>query len=281
MPSQVWLVTGTSSGLGNEFVRAAVARGDKVIATARNADKIAHLKELGVVTMQLDVTAPQDELDRKAEEAIAAYGRIDVLVNNAGYLQIGTVEESSHDVWFNQFNTNLFGTLNVTRSFLPHLRANRSGTIVFIGSKGAWESIPTVGTYCASKAAIHSAAQSLSAEIAPFGIKTLLVEPGTVRTEVFSQQNMKTVPMKYEDYRGALGTLTGVFDGVYGNELGDARRSVENILNVVKGENGTAGKEWPSSLLLGSDAVEVIRKKCQDVLRQVDEWEALSKSTDV
>lgn len=94
MSPQVWLVTGTSSGLGTEFVKAAIARGDKVIATARNADKIAHLKDIGAVTMQLDVTAPQGELNRKAQEAISVYGKIDVVVNNAGYTQFGTVEET-------------------------------------------------------------------------------------------------------------------------------------------------------------------------------------------
>lgn len=94
MSPQVWLITGTSSGLGTEFVKAAVARGDKAIATARNVDKISYLKELGVATMQLDITAPQDELDRKAQDAISTYGKIDVLVNNAGYTQFGTVEES-------------------------------------------------------------------------------------------------------------------------------------------------------------------------------------------
>jgi len=95
MSPQVWLITGTSSGFGTEFVKAAIARGDKVIATARNIDRIAHLKDIGAAIMQLDVTAPQDELDRKANEAISTYGRIDVLVNNAGYTQFGTVEEST------------------------------------------------------------------------------------------------------------------------------------------------------------------------------------------
>lgn len=95
MSPQVWLITGTSSGFGTEFVKAAIARGDKVIATARNIDRIAHLKDIGAAITQLDVTAPQDELDRKANEAISTYGRIDVLVNNAGYTQFGTVEEST------------------------------------------------------------------------------------------------------------------------------------------------------------------------------------------
>lgn len=174
--SQVWLITGTSSGLGHELARAVLGRGDKVIATARQLDRISSLKDLGAATLQLDVTAPQEELNRRAEEAIAIYGRIDVLVNNAGYVQFGTIEEtrydmshfpyvsssdlksiplSSHDQWFKQFNTNVFGTLNTTRSFLPHMRRRKSGVIVFIGSMVAWDGAPTVGAYASSKAAIH------------------------------------------------------------------------------------------------------------------------------
>lgn len=281
MSPQVWLITGTSSGLGMEFVRAAVARGDKVIATARNVDKIAHLREIGATTMQLDVTSPQDELNRKAQEAISVYGRIDALVNNAGYTQFGTVEESSHDDWFTQFNTNVFGALNTTRSFLPHLRSNRSGTIVFIGSMVAWDGVPTGGAYCASKAAIHYAVESLTREVAPIGIKTLLVEPGTFRTDLLSQSNMKSAPSKIKDYGEITAMMTESFSSLNGSQLGDARKGVDSVIDVVKGENGTAGKEWPASLLLGSDAVALIRKKCEDVLRQVGEWEALSKSTDL
>ncbi|KAJ5579970.1 uncharacterized protein N7459_005955 [Penicillium hispanicum] len=279
--SQVWLITGTSSGLGMEFVKAVLDRGDKVIATARNVDRIAHFKDLGATTMQLDVTAPQDELDRKAQEAIATYGKIDVLVNNAGYVHFGVVEEASHDQWQTQFNTNVFGTLNTTRSFLPHMRSKKAGTIVFIGSMVAWDGVPTVGVYCASKAAIHYAVESLSRELAPIGLKTLLVEPGTFRTDFLLETNKKTAPSKFEDYREISETLKGQFDSLHGNQAGDARRGVERVIDVVKGENGAAGKEWPASLALGTDAVATIRKKCEDTLRQLSEWEQLSTSTDV
>ncbi|KAJ5096111.1 hypothetical protein NUU61_005467 [Penicillium alfredii] len=281
MAPQVWLVIGTSSGLGAEFVHAAVARGDKVIATARNVDRIAHLKDIGAAVMQLDVAASKDELDLKAEEAIAIYGTIDVLVNNAGYTQFGTVEESSNDEWFKQFNTNVFGTLNTTRSFLPHLRSKKAGTIVFIGSMVAWDGVPTVGTYCASKAAIHYAVESLSKELSPIGIKTLLVEPGTFRTELLNEPNCKSARTKFEDYRALTETVSSGFRTLNGTQIGDARKGAERVIDVVKGQNGTAGKEWPMSLLVGSDAVAVIRKKCEDTLRQVAEWEDFSKSTDL
>lgn len=125
------------------------------------------------------------------------------------------------------------------------------------------------------------AAESLSREVAPIGIKTLLVEPGTFRTDLLNQQNMKTVPTKIEDYRELSATLIGQFANLNGNQPGDARKGVERIIDVVKGENGIAGKEWPHSLLLGPDAVLGIRKKCEDVLRQVAEWEALSTSTNL
>ncbi|KAJ5135626.1 uncharacterized protein N7515_004904 [Penicillium bovifimosum] len=281
MSPRVWLVTGTSSGLGTELVKAVLARGDNVIATARNADRIAHLKKIGAATMQLDITVSQSELDRKAEEAIAVYGRVDVLVNNAGYTQFGTVEESSHDEWYAQFNTNVFGTLNTTRSFLPHMRARKAGTIVFIGSMVAWDGAPTVGPYCASKAAIHYASESLSRELAPIGIKTLLVEPGTFRTGLLSEQNKKSAVTKFDDYKALNESFEGIFNELNGNQAGDARKGVERIVDVVKGENGAAEKEWPAELVIGSDAVDTIRKKCEDTLRLLAEWEEVSRSTDL
>ncbi|KAJ5966486.1 hypothetical protein N7481_013200 [Penicillium waksmanii] len=278
--SQVWLITGTSSGLGHELARAVLGRGDKVIATARQLDQISSLKELGAATLQLDVTAPQEELNRRAEEAIGIYGRIDVLVSNAGYVQFGTIEETSHDEWFKQFNTNVFGTINTTRSFLPHMRRRKSGVIVFIGSMVAWDGAPTVGTYAASKAAIHYAVDALSKEVAPMGLKTLLIEPGTFMTDFLSRQNSKSVEQRIEDYRELSENMDKAFADLNGKQLGDPKKGVNIIIDVVKGEAGAVVKTWPSSLPLGSDAIEVIRKKCENTLREIYEWEILSKSTD-
>ncbi|KAJ5754792.1 hypothetical protein N7533_004335 [Penicillium manginii] len=279
--SQVWLITGTSSGLGHELARAVLGRGDKVIATARQLDRLSSLKELGAATLQLDVTAPQEELNRKAEEAIAVYGRIDILVNNAGYVQFGTIEETSHDQWFKQFNTNVFGTLNTTRSFLPHMRGRKAGIIVFIGSMVAWDGAPTVGTYAASKAAIHYAVDSLSKEVEPLGLKTLLIEPGTFMTDLLSWQNSKSVEKHIEDYRQLSEDMDKAFTDLNGTQLGDPKKGVNLIIDVVKGDHGAMTKTWPSSLPLGSDAIELIRKKCENTLREINEWEILSKSTDL
>ncbi|KAJ5397772.1 hypothetical protein N7509_005885 [Penicillium cosmopolitanum] len=278
--SQVWLITGTSSGLGHELARAVLGRGDKVIATARQLDRISSLKDLGAATLQLDVTAPQEELNRRAEEAIAIYGRIDVLVNNAGYVQFGTIEETSHDQWFKQFNTNVFGTLNTTRSFLPHMRRRKSGVIVFIGSMVAWDGAPTVGAYASSKAAIHYAVDSLSKEVAPMGLKTLLIEPGTFKTDFLSWQNSKSVEQQIKDYRELSENMDRAFADLNGKQLGDPKKGVNIIIDVVKGKTGAVVKTWPSSLPLGSDAIEVIRKQCENTLQEIDEWETLSKSTD-
>ncbi|KAJ5273480.1 hypothetical protein N7478_008605 [Penicillium angulare] len=278
---QIWLITGTSSGLGAAFVKAVIARGGKVIATARNVDSILHLKALGAETLQLDVSSSQEELNKKAQEAISIHGKIDVLVNNAGYVQFGTVEETTIEEWNQQYQTNVFGTLNTTRAFLPHLRHNKSGTIIFNGSMAAWDGVPTAGAYCSSKAALHYAVESLSREVARFGIKTLLIEPGTFRTNFLSAQSQKRAVPKYNDYEEINVAISGEYDKLAGNQTGDPQKAAELVVDVVKGENGAGGRKWPSSLLLGSDAVDLIRKRCQETLRELDEWEVLSRSTDV
>ncbi|KAJ5996403.1 hypothetical protein N7522_008063 [Penicillium canescens] len=189
MSPQIWIITGSSSSLGSDFVKAALDRGDKVIATAPQ-----------------NATFMQGGLNDIANKAISVYGQIEVMMSNAGYTQFGTIEETSHDDWFKQFNTHDFGASNTTRSFLPHLRSNKSGTIAFIGSMVAWDGVPTVGAYCASEAAIHYAVES-SKEIAAVGIKSLLFEPGTFRTDLLSQQNSKSAANKFEYYKALTESL--------------------------------------------------------------------------
>jgi NADP-dependent 3-hydroxy acid dehydrogenase YdfG len=149
-----WFITGTSSGFGEIFVHKILARGDRVIATARSVSKIQHLKEAGAAIIEFDVTAPQSVLDAKATEALAIYGGVDVLVNNAAYLELGTLEDTSYERWLSQYNTNVFGSVNVTRSFMPHFRERKSGVVVWIGSLGAWLSDAAQGPYCSTKYAL-------------------------------------------------------------------------------------------------------------------------------
>jgi NAD(P)-dependent dehydrogenase (short-subunit alcohol dehydrogenase family) len=155
-PKQLtWLVTGTSAGFGAVFVKKILARGDKVIATARTLSKIQHLKEAGASIVELDVTAPQSVIDAKAKEALAIYGGIDVLINNAGYVALGTLEDVTAEQWQQQYNTNVFGVVNVTRAFTPHFRGKKNGFVVFVGSAGGWNGSSAAGPYCSSKFALE------------------------------------------------------------------------------------------------------------------------------
>ncbi|KAK0499058.1 hypothetical protein EDD18DRAFT_1070799, partial [Armillaria luteobubalina] len=153
----VWLITGTSTGLGRDLVLAALERGDKIIATARarSLHFLADLKETSAEMLELDVTAPPDDLKKVADKAVAIYGRVDVLVNNAGYILVGAPEESTPEETFDQFNTDVFGALNVTRAFLPHMRARRTGTFVWLGSIGGWRAVPNAGLYSTTKWALR------------------------------------------------------------------------------------------------------------------------------
>jgi len=136
-------------------VKQILARGDKVIATARSLSKIQHLKETGASILEFDVTAPQSVLDAKAEEAIAMYGGIDVLVNNAGYMGLGTLEDTTHEKWVEQYDTNVFGVIDVTTAFMPHFRAKKEGIVLFIGSLAGWYGDAAAGPYCSSKFALQ------------------------------------------------------------------------------------------------------------------------------
>ncbi|CBF87502.1 hypothetical protein AN9378.2 [Aspergillus nidulans FGSC A4] len=279
----VWLITGTSSGFGHEFVTQLLSRGDKVIATARILSRISDLKQLGpdVVTLELDVTASQRELNDKAAEAIQVFGKVDVLVNNAGFVKFGFLEDLSEDDYIKQFKTNVFGPINVARAFLPHFRSQRSGTIVNIGSMSAWETYPGVGPYSASKAALRYATEALSQELGPTGIKTLLVEPGQFRTELLGPSNSVFVETKIPEYQDAANASFGAFRSAHSRQRGDPVKGVARIIDVVKGEGEAAGREWPGELVLGQDAIRVIKKKCDGMLRLLSDWEGFSSSTDV
>ncbi|RDW88418.1 hypothetical protein BP6252_00450 [Coleophoma cylindrospora] len=279
MTQLVWLVTGCSSGFGEAFVHSILARGDKIIATARNVSKLEPLKAIGAQILQLDITASQEQLDSCMKEALAIYGHIDVLVNNAGYTLLGTIEELMYDQWLAQFNTNLFGTINITRSLMPHFREKKSGVVIFIGSMTGWKGDPISGGYCSSKAALELAVESFQAETGSFGVKSLIVEPGMFRTALLSTDNIKTVDSKFEEYKPVANAVIGGAKGYSGQQQGDPHKAVELIIDVVKKEGKAAGKGFPAKLPLGADAVAQMRKKCTDVLKLLDDWEEISSST--
>ncbi|KAF9889462.1 hypothetical protein FE257_007364 [Aspergillus nanangensis] len=282
---KVWLVTGCSSGFGQQFIPAIIARGDQVVATARNTSSLENLwPEDSVRTLQLDVTSPQEVLNEKAHQAISIFGHIDVVVNNAGYVQSGVWEEISHEQLLNQFNTNVFGPLNVTRAFLPHMRARNQGSIVFMSSISGWLGVAAGGPYSASKFALEGAVESLQKEVSSFGIETLLVVLGQFRTNILSTERRKLArqPHQTGPYDEIIHALNSRQADTNGKQPGDPGAAVQVILDAVRREGKFEAEEkLPLRLVLGSDAVGIVRRECEDTLRELGRWECVARSTDI
>ncbi|KAF5685955.1 oxidoreductase yusz [Fusarium circinatum] len=185
-----WFITGCSSGFGEALTRQLRSAGDNVIATGRNAEtKLSHLKDTGAAILDLDVSSSPEVIKSKIDEAWSIYDGIDVVVNNAGYILSGAVEELTQEDMEKSFQVNFHGPMNITRAVLPYLREKGSGTLLFVGSQAGWHADPSASGYCASKFALEGAVECLSKELAIFalGLKVLIVEPGYCRTPVFNK----------------------------------------------------------------------------------------------
>ncbi|KAM0521752.1 hypothetical protein ACHAPE_002313 [Trichoderma viride] len=282
MAPLTWFITGCSSGFGELLVRQLRAAGDNVIATGRSAEtRLAHLKDTGAAIIDLDVTAPVAEIQAKVDEAWNIYpGGIDVVVNNAGYIVSGPVEELTQEDMDLSFKVNFHGPLNITRAFLPRLRDKNKGTLLFVSSQAAWHSDPSAGSYCAAKFALSGAVECLAKELAMFapGVKVLIVEPGYFRTKVFS--NIKHVEPRLPVYAQFNAGVRQYEASIVGNEPGDADKAVTRMIELVKGTGMAAGKQIPLRVPLGSDGWERIKAKCEETLAICGEWEDVAKSTD-
>ncbi|KAL1742769.1 hypothetical protein HDZ31DRAFT_83893 [Schizophyllum fasciatum] len=283
-PAQlVWVITGTSTGLGRELARAALARGDKVIATARarSLAKLDDLKAAGADVLELDVTAPLDALKAVAGQAVAIHGRVDVVVNNAGYILTSAIEESTPQETFEQYNTNVFGALNVSRAFLPYMRKRGTGTVVFIGSLGGWQGGPLAGLYCSTKWALRGINESLHAEIAPLGLRSVCFDFGYFRTSFLTPEHRTPYEPRIEDYRGVTEEVNTALLAYNEKQPGDPEKGVNVMLDVVRGEGAAAGKPWEINVQLGSDCLAVVQEHCEKALKRLSEWEDITKSTDI
>ncbi|KIJ30730.1 hypothetical protein M422DRAFT_36444 [Sphaerobolus stellatus SS14] len=277
---KVWFITGTSSGLGRGLAVTALDRGDKVIATARNIEAIRDLKVQGAYVMQLDVCEDFSVIQRKAEEAISVYGRVDVVVNNAGFCMFGALEVVGAEGYLQQYKTNVFGVINVTNALLPHMRQRGEGTIVIVGSRSGWKTQAAVRPYASSKAAVHAIADSLTEELRPLGIRVLLIQPGSIRTQMVPNSQLKPAstvqPLDYVSYHVLCAK---VLASVHGKQPGDPQKAVNIIADIVRGEGCAVGKRWPDVIVLGEDAENDIRSRCQQVLARLDdtEWKDVAR----
>lgn len=271
---QTWFITGAASGFGHAFAEHALALGHNVVATARDAGRLADLVALApdrVLATPLDVDAA-GAAEAAVEAALARFGRIDVLVNNAGYGVVGALEETSDADLRALMNTNFFGAMAVTRAALPVLRAQKSGAIVNISSLGGQLSFAGFSAYSASKFALEGASEALAQEVAPFGIKVLIVEPGQFRTQL-AGSGMRHMPV-IEAYQPVVGATREFAHSMHNTQAGDPRKAAVAIAKALEAEH------TPLRLQLGGDSVDAVRAHAQALLKDMEAWEALSRSTD-
>lgn len=273
-PGRVWLITGCSTGFGRELVLAALAAGDRVMATARRPETLADLAELGegrVSTAALDVTDPTS-IEAAVQATVAVFGRIDVLVNNAGSMVMGAIEEVSMAELREQFDVVFFGAAEVTKAVLPLFHAQGSGTIVQMSSLGGLKTYPGYGAYNSAKHALEGLSEALATEVAPLGIRVLLVEPGAFRTE-FNRNKRTTAEL--DIYRETAGATRLATKELLDSEPNDPVKGVAAIMKALDSDNP------PLRLLLGNDAVDGLREHHEALLAEVTDWEHLSRSTAV
>jgi NAD(P)-dependent dehydrogenase (short-subunit alcohol dehydrogenase family) len=274
-PGRVWLITGCSSGFGRELALAALAAGDRVLATARKPATLADLAERGgdrLRTAALDVTDPAT-VDAAVETALEAFGQVDVLVNNAGNGSVGAVEEFTMAELRELMEVMFFGAVAATKAVLPHLRERRSGTVVMISSMGGQVTMPGFGAYCSAKFALEGLAESLAAEVAPFGVRVLIVEPGAFRTEFGGSRMHRSAEI--EDYRASTAATRAAVEGMDQTQPGDPAKAAAAILEAVGRDDP------PLRLALGNDAVDAIRAKHESLAAELATWEPLSRRTDL
>ncbi|MFB7379821.1 oxidoreductase [Kitasatospora purpeofusca] len=273
----IWFVTGASRGLGAAIVREALGRGHGVIAAARDASAV--LKAYpdtpdGLLAVDADVTDP-GQLAMAVEEGSARFGRIDVVVNNAGYGLVGAIEEISDRAARDLFDVNVFGVLNTLRATLPTLRGQRSGHVLNIGSVGGFATAPATGLYGASKFALEGISEALHGELAPLGIRVTIVEPGGFRTDFLGGSSLRTEPASIADYAEGAGPVREALARYDGHQPGDPVKAARAVVDL------TEVAEPPLRLQLGADAVERVEAKLDLVRRELDRWRDVALSTSV
>lgn len=264
---KVWFITGTSSGFGKLLAEYLVTLGANVVATARDVSKLKELEESAPAQVQrltLDVTS-NSSVEGAVQDALARWGHIDVLVNNAGYGLTGAFEEVTHDEAMPMFETNLFGVIRMTKALLPHFRERRRGHILMLSSIGGLTGLPGWGYYNATKFAVEGMSEALALEVKPLGVSVTIVEPGPFRTE-FLGTSGKKAKLVIPDYAGTAGKTREYFDKANGTQAGDPQKAVEAMVAAVSAANP------PLHLPLGKLALDRYQDKVKKFQADIDAW---------
>lgn len=273
--SKVWLITGAARGLGRSIAEGVLAAGDRLVATARDPGRLADLQERygdQLRTAVLDV-ADADASRAAVQAAVDGFGRLDVLVNNAGFGHVAPFEQMPDDDFRSQIDTNFHGVVNLTRAALPIMRLQRSGHIINVSSMGGRIGIPGLSAYQAAKWAVGGFTEVLAQEVAALGIKVVAIEPGGIRTG-WGEIARGHVPELLSDYKPTVGALLEMFAGHIGNEAGDPEKIAQVILRLA------AHDSPPAHLLLGSDALQYFARADAARNAAAELWRDVSLSTD-
>lgn len=274
---KVWFITGASKGFGLLLVSQLLRQGNLVAATSRTVDDLS--RTVGNDTddflpLAVDLIS-ESSVDEAIQATVSHFGRIDVVVNNAGYGQLGTLEELTDKEARTNFDVNVFGSLNVIRAAMPHLRKQQSGHILNLSSvAGISGDFPGWGVYCATKFAVEGFSESLAAEVAPFGIKVTLIEPGYFRTDFLTGGSLQAPEQKIDAYEAVRESETMHREQIDGNQPGDPQKGVEAMIQIVDEENP------PLHLFLGKDAYTMAHKKIASLQQDLETWKDLTLSTD-
>jgi NAD(P)-dependent dehydrogenase (short-subunit alcohol dehydrogenase family) len=272
---QTLFITGVSSGFGNALAREALAAGHHVIGTVRREADLQAFQALspdhahGVI---LDVT-DFERIDGVVADVEATHGPVDVLINNAGYGHEGILEESPLQDMRRQFDVNVFGAVAVIKAFLPFFRKRRQGRILNITSMGGTITMPGIAYYCGSKFALEGISDTLSKELQPFNIFVTAVAPGSFRTD-WAGRSMRRTPRSLADYDASFDPVRKAREEKSGKQPGNPHKAAQAMLQIIASPNP------PAHLLLGSDALGLVRDKLQRAAIEIDQWEALTRSTD-
>ncbi|WP_110691364.1 oxidoreductase [Salinicola halophyticus] len=273
--SPVWLITGCSTGFGRELAKLIIEQGGKVIATARSRERVADLVEGAedrVLALALDVTDAA-QIDEVVAAANDKFGRIDVLVNNAGYGYQASCEEGEESAIRAQFDANVFGLFAVTRAVLPGMRERRAGHVISISSVAGFIEFPGSGYYAASKHAVEGWSDSLKAEVGPLGIRVTCVEPGPFRTD-WAGRSLQQTPSKIDDYAETAKARMAGTSSNSGKQPGDPVRAAQAMMDLV------AQPQPPRHLVLGAWGVDKVIENLEERLAEIREWRAVGEATD-
>ena len=270
---QNWLITGVSRGLGEALAQAALARGDTVVGTVREGAPQFGDHKGKFHSLSLEMRDPA-AIEQAAARAFELCGRLDVVVNNAGYGLLSPIEDATDAEMARLFEVNVYGPIRLIRALLPKLRAQRSGHIINITSIAGRAPNPGSGVYAATKAALEGLSHSLAQEVGPLGIKVTAVAPGAFRTDFLSAHSIRKSHSWSDDYTGSAGKVIEYLNTMDGQQLGDPARAAQSILALVD------SNAPPVHLLLGSDALRRAREALDTLIEEIDRWESVTRSTD-